>query len=89
MNEDLMKMVEQVAAQAEQNQNRQGIEAYINRCVADVARDARSYLATSNTGIPEPTYTYLENWQVRNRDRLSLQIGEVVRIILRRELLGE
>lgn len=89
MNEDIMKAIEQAAAQAEQNQDRENIEAYINKVAMRLIDSAHSHLATSNASIPEPTYSQLEKWQVANRSRVSLQIGQVARIILRKELLGE
>lgn len=89
MNEDIMRAIEQVAAQATNDQERVVKEAYINTVVSRTLDVTRSFLATGNAGLPEPTYSVLEKWQELNKGRIALQIGEVMRILLRKELLGE
>ena len=88
MDEDILKAIEQVAAQADNEQERHNIELYINYVVEQVRAASRSYISVT-TYLPEPTQSHMDSWQVANRNRLAQQISEVARILLRKELLGE
>ena len=88
MDEDLLKAIEQVATQAENDQERHNTETYINYNVEAIMGASRSYIAVTHY-LPEPTRSRLDGWQIENRNRLAQQFGEVVRILLRKELLGD
>jgi hypothetical protein len=88
MDEDILKAIEQVAVQAESDQERRNVEAYINHTTQRIMDAARSYISVISY-LPEPTQSHLDGWQIANRNRIAQQFGEVVRILLRKELLGE
>ncbi len=90
MSEDeMMQIIEQVVAQSDQQRTQSEREAYISKVASRVSLGAWNEIANSYDAIPEPTRSALIKWQKENRDRVSFQIGELVRLLLRKELLGE
>lgn len=55
--DEMMRMIEQVAAQSEQDRERVEIEAYIDRVCSNARIMLRNEMHFGGTGIPEPTRT--------------------------------
>ena len=85
MNDEIMKAIEQVALQASNDQERMEKEAYINAVSVRVRDDSRIALLSCTMQFPSS----MQAWAETHRQWLSIQVGEVVRILLRKELLGE
>jgi len=83
MDDEIMRAIEEAAAKAGQSQDRLEREAFIGEVVSEVADYVRIRLVGS-ARTPN-----LKGWADRRQYHFSLQIGEVVRILLCKELLEE
>jgi hypothetical protein len=86
--EELMKAIEQAAANAANDRDRIDAEHYIAHVVSQVQQSTWAAMHRV-AGISSPKNNKLDKWAYENEGRVTLQICEVVRIILRKELLGE
>ena len=82
MDEDLLAIINQVVADADQYATQQEREIYADRAAAAISETAGHILYTKAT-TPE-----LEAWVTANRARTERQLYLGVRAILRRELIG-
>lgn len=85
-NEDIMQAIEQTARLAMQDQEHMEKEAFINKMAMDTAESFALHLYCAPLILTPAMRSQMEVWAAQNRQRLSLQIEQVVRIVLRTEL---
>lgn len=85
--DELLKAVEQVAAQSENNQERVEIESFIRHISEEMRSSMAMFLQTRTDMLPEPTRSKIQLWQQNNRQHIGIQIAQIVEIVLSKELL--